>query len=130
MQKTSTFYTFWCRDIKLFQNDIKIINICCKNFLLSASKIAHELIRHPISAGASIPTKTMMHFPLFQISPLFQKNFRTFRIFFTILPFPEKFLDFHSPKFLMTFFLSSTTNFEFSTFFPSVSRILFFPPYF
>src|SRR6218665_2192893 len=50
------------------------------------------------------PSETMMHFPLFQISPLFSKNFRTLRKIFTILPFPNKFLDFHPPKFLMTFF--------------------------
>src|SRR6218665_1620815 len=57
-------------------------------------------------AGASIPPETMMHFPpLFQISPLFLENFRTFWKISTILPFPEKFLDFHLPKFLMTFFL-------------------------
>src|SRR6218665_3374823 len=34
-------------------------------------------------------------------------------MFFTILTFPDKF---HPPKFLMTFFYSSTTNFEFPLF--------------
>jgi len=86
-------------------------------------------------AGAPIPSETMMHFPLFQISPLFLKNFRTFGNFFTILPFPEKCLHFHPPKFLTTFFFnSSTTNFPLfsavSVHFPLVSRKLFFPPYF
>src|SRR6218665_169362 len=39
-------------------------------------------------SGASIPPGTMMHFPLlFQISPLFSKNFRTLTNFFKILPF-------------------------------------------
>src|SRR6218665_469100 len=79
----------------------------------------------------------MMHFPpLFQISPLFPKKFRTFRNFFTILPFPEKFLDFHPPKFLMTFFfLVIDHKFRNSPLFslfqyisPLVSRKLFFPP--
>src|SRR6218665_1551685 len=79
----------------------------------------------------------MMHFPpCFRFLPYFSKNFHTLWKIFTILPFPEKFLDFHPPKFLMTFFKSSTTNFEFppifpvSVHFPTVSRKLLFPPYF
>src|SRR6218665_2764204 len=47
----------------------------------------------------------MMHFPPVSDPPLFQKKIRTFWTIFTILPFPEKFLDFHPPKFVMTFFL-------------------------
>ena len=56
-----------------------------------------------------------------------------------MLPFPDKFLDFHPPKFLMTFLKSSTTNFEISIF-PSISPVsvhsplfskkYYFPPYF
>ena len=47
-----------------------------------------------------------MHFPpYFRFPPLFQKKCRTFWNIFPILPFPDKFLDFHPPKFLMTFFL-------------------------
>src|SRR6218665_2852742 len=42
---------------------------------------------------------------MFQIFPLFSKYFRTLRKIFTILPFPDKFIDFHPPKFLMTLFL-------------------------
>ena len=58
-----------------------------------------------ILSWASIPPETMMHFTsLFQISPLFSKNFQTQWTIFSILPFPEKFLCFHPPKFLMTFF--------------------------
>ena len=49
------------------------------------------------------PPETMMHFPLFQISPYFRKIFWTLRKIFAILLFPDKFLDFHPPKFLMTF---------------------------
>ena len=30
-----------------------------------------------LATGASIPPETMMHFPLFQISPLFSKKFQT-----------------------------------------------------
>src|SRR6218665_2339056 len=49
--------------------------------------------------GRPSPTETMMHFPpLFQISLLFSKNFQTLRKIFTILPFPEKFLDFSSAE--------------------------------
>src|SRR6218665_1706097 len=81
----------------------------------------------------------MMNFPpLFQISPLFLKIFRTFWKFFTILPFPEKFLDLHPPKFLMTFFFShrpQISNFPsyfrcFSTFSPLFREHFSFPPTF
>src|SRR6218665_2506262 len=68
----------------------------------------------------------MMHFPLFQISSLFSKKFQTLWKVFKILPFPEKCLDFHPPKFLTTFsFKSSTTNFLFPPLFPCFST---FPP--
>src|SRR6218665_3086097 len=46
----------------------------------------------------------MMHFPPVADFPLFSKKFRTLRNILTILPFPDKFLYFHSPKFLTTFF--------------------------
>ena len=59
-----------------------------------------------MGSGASIPPEAMMHFPLFQISPYFSKDFQTFL----------KFLVFYSPKFLMTFFPC------FSTFPPSLFR--------
>jgi len=55
------------------------------------------------AAGASIPPEAMMHFPLFQILPYFRFFLDSVEIF-PILPFPKKFLDFHPPKFLMTFF--------------------------
>src|SRR6218665_1521365 len=61
----------------------------------------------------------MMHFsPCFRFPPLFSTNFQTLWKIFKILPFPERFFDFHSPKFLMTFFSLL------------VSRKLLFPPYF
>src|SRR6218665_336523 len=70
-------------------------------------------------------TMTMMHFPpLFQISPLFSKNFQTLTKIFTVLPFPEKFLDFYPPKFLCDLFLSSTTNFEFPPYLPCFNTFL------
>src|SRR6218665_117891 len=79
----------------------------------------------------------MMHFPLFQISPLFSKNFRTQRKIFKLLPFLEKFLDFHPPKFLMTFFLVIDHKFRispyfccFSTFPPCFAKIILSPPTF
>src|SRR6218665_696883 len=77
----------------------------------------------------------MMHFrPLLQIShPLFSKKFLTLWKIFNILPFPEKFLDFHPPKFLMIFFLVIDHKFRISPYFPCfgpfppVSRKLLFP---
>src|SRR6218665_3833392 len=69
--------------------------------------------------GRPSPSETMMHFrPLFQIFPLFSRNFQTLRKMLTILPFPEKFLDFHPPKFLMTFFLVIDHKFRISPLFP------------
>src|SRR6218665_3198244 len=69
----------------------------------------------------------MMHFPLFQISPLFSKHFQTLWKICNILPFPEKFLDFHRPKFLMTSFLVIDHKFRISPYFPCFST---FPPCF
>src|SRR6218665_1884643 len=55
-------------------------------------------------AGASIPPETMMNLPpCFRFPPLSSKTFQTLWKMFQILPFPEKFLDFHPSKFLMTF---------------------------
>ena len=56
----------------------------------------------------------MMHFPPVSDFPLFSKNFRTLTKIFKILPFPERFLDFHPPKFLMTFFLVIDHKFRIS----------------
>src|SRR6218665_1827590 len=50
------------------------------------------------------PPEAMMHFPPCFRFPLFSKKFQTLWKIFKILPFPDKFLDFHPPKFLMTFF--------------------------
>src|SRR6218665_3522627 len=75
----------------------------------------------------------MMHFPLFRISPLFSKNSQTLWKIFKLLPFSEKFLDFHPPKFLMTFFLvidhkfrllfTYFTCFSFPTFPPTLTMM-------
>src|SRR6218665_3513254 len=79
----------------------------------------------------------MMHFPPVSDFPLFSKSFMILLEISKILPFPEKISDFHPPKFLMTFFYSSTTNyFEFLpilpvlVYFPPDWRKLLFPPYF
>src|SRR6218665_1186771 len=80
--------------------------------------------------------QTMMHFPLFQLSPLLGNTFRTPMKIFHIYSFPDKFLDFHPPKFLMTFFSHrpQISNFlpifPVSVHFPPLSRKLLFPPYF
>src|SRR6218665_2535917 len=72
----------------------------------------------------------MMHFPLcFRFPPIFQKFSHSFKI----LPFPEKFMDFHPPKFLMTFLVIDhkfriPLIFPVSVHFPHVSRKLLFPP--
>src|SRR6218665_2491274 len=80
-----------------------------------------------VSRGVHTP-ETMMHFPpCFRFFPLFSKKFRTLRTIFTMLPFPEKFLDFHPPKFLMTLFLVIDHKFRISPCFPCFST---FPPCF
>jgi len=77
-----------------------------------------------------------MHSPLFQIFPLFSKKFQTLWKMSKMLPFPEKFLNFHPSKSLMTFFIVIDHKFRISPFSlfryisPSVSRKLLFPPYF
>src|SRR6218665_3490304 len=77
---------------------------------------------------------TMMHFPpYFRFPPLFSTNFRTLRKIFTILPCPDKFLDFHPPKFL-TFFSRrpQISNFPpifaVSVHFPLFHENYYFPP--
>src|SRR6218665_997596 len=76
----------------------------------------------------------MMHFPTrFRFPSLFSKKFQTLWTIFTILPFPEKFLDFHPPKFLMTFLVIDhkfriPPIFSVSVYFPPVSRKFLFPP--
>src|SRR6218665_839590 len=62
--------------------------------------------------GRPSPLRPCCTSPLFQVSPI-SKNFQTLWKIFELLPCPEKFPHFHPPKFLMTFFQSSTTNFEF-----------------
>src|SRR6218665_672165 len=47
----------------------------------------------------------MMHFSPVSDFPLFSKKFQILRKIFKMLPFLEKFLAFHPPKFVMTFFL-------------------------
>src|SRR6218665_2336647 len=59
----------------------------------------------------------MMHFPLFQISPLFSKFFLTFCEISEMLPFPDKISYFHPPKFLTTFFLVINHKFRISPLF-------------
>src|SRR6218665_265660 len=74
----------------------------------------------------------------FGFSPDFRNISQTPWKIFPILPFPEKFLDFHPPKFLMTFFLFfshriqilNSPYFPCFTIFPPISRKLLFSPYF
>ena len=83
-----------------------------------------SLMRHTSvlwGQGRPSPPETMMHFPS-PVSdfPLFSKNVQTPRKIFTILLFPGKFLDFHPPKFLMTFFL--VIDYKFPPIFPRTGR--------
>jgi len=64
-----------------------------------------------------------MHSPLFQILPLFSNKIQTLRKIFAVLPFPDKFFDFHPPKFLMTFFLVIDRKFRISPLFSNFHLI-------
>src|SRR6218665_1370456 len=73
----------------------------------------------------------MMHFPPVSDFPLFSKKFQTLRKIFTMLPFPDKFLDFHPPKFLMTFppyFNKFSPVLDKFTCFLHTLRVFRFPP--
>jgi len=90
-----------------------------------------------ICRGVHPPLRPWCISPLFQISPLFSKNVQTLWKIFNILPFPEKFLDFHPPKFLMTFFshrpqISKFPSYFlcFSTFPSYLAKIIISPLYF
>ena len=81
--------------------------------------------------GASIPSEAMMHFPPPCFSfPLFSKKFQTLWKIFKILPFPEKSLDFHTSKFLMTFLLVIDRKFRVPPYFPFFPVSVHFPPCF
>src|SRR6218665_420375 len=87
--------------------------------------------------GRPSPSEAMMHFPCFRFPPYFRKMFRRSKIL-KMLPFPEKFLDFHPQKFLMTsfFFLVIDHKFRMSPCFPCFGTFPFcfakiiIPPYF
>jgi len=85
----------------------KFLTICFSHspeFSLVPKRVCLTNTKVQLHTGASIPSETMMHFPPVSDPPIFSKNFRTLRKILEILPFPEKVLDFHTPKFLMTFF--------------------------
>src|SRR6218665_1699629 len=93
-----------------------------------------EIIHQGLDKGVH-PPEPMMHLPLFQISPLFQKIFQSMSKKFQISIFREKFL-FYPPKFLMTFFYSLTQNSNFTLFLRTIHTFPLcfgnnnFPPYF
>src|SRR6218665_3115725 len=71
----------------LHQSSFKLINTS----LGKALKIMGSAF---FRAGSSIPSETMMHFPLFQISPYFRKNFEIRGKFSQFYLFPTNFLIF------------------------------------
>src|SRR6218665_3514031 len=73
----------------------------------------------------SIPSETMMHFPPVSDSPPISEKFSDFLRNFYNVTF--KFLDFHPPKFLMTFFLVIHHKFRIPPYFRCSST---FPPCF
>ena len=96
----------------------------------------HVELTPPPSAGASIPSEAMMHYPLFQISPYFLKKIALRGKIFPTWPFTKNFLDFNAPKFLMTFFSHwpqihkclILPYFRYFTTFPPFPGKCYFPP--
>src|SRR6218665_16440 len=82
-------------------------------------KLSHLL------AEASIPPEAMMHFPPFQISPCFPKNFLTA---WKISPFTRKFFRFSGAKISDDLFLVINHKFRISS--PNVAISIHFSPYF
>jgi len=77
--------------------------------------------------GRPSPMRQWCILPLFQISPsILENNFQTPWKFSPILPFPNKFLDFHSILVIEYKFLISPYFRYFRTF-PPISRELLFP---
>jgi len=73
--------------------DILVFYPACRPEVKRIWQISSGLILQP---GAYIPPETMMHFPpCFRFPPYFRKILWLWRKIFTILPFPDKFLDFH-----------------------------------
>src|SRR6218665_3951559 len=112
-------------------SNFSMLSHACSTFMYTQvdKKMLLSQIRQP---GASIPSETMMHFPPVTDSPLFSKNFRTLRKIFKLLPFTEKFIDFHPPKFLKIFFSHRISNFPLifavSVHFPLFRENYYSPP--
>ena len=123
---TAVYYIKWRYSIYSDQN----ISITKLSFLVS--KYENTVTKCYHVQGRPSSSEAMMHFPLFQISPLFAKNFQTPWEFFSI--FPQKNVRFHPPKMSDDPFLVIHWKFCISprkiVHFPSISRKLFFSPYF
>src|SRR6218665_262970 len=82
--------------------------------------------------GTSIHPEAMMHPPVSDVPPIFQKCSDSVKNFLNFTPFPEIFFHFHPPKFLMTFF--SHQIFPYfpcdSVHFPLFRKIIILPPAF
>ena len=74
-----------------------------KSEIKETSMARHWLVNDRLIIGLDEPRgvhppETMMHFPPVSDFPLFSKKFQTRWKIFKMLPFPEKFLDFHPPS--------------------------------
>ena len=89
------------------------------------------VVYQDLLTGASISPKAMMHFPLFQIPPIFEKlsesleNFQNFTFSRQISPFSSDDL-----FLVIDHIFRISPIFPISVPFPSVLRKLLFPPYF
>src|SRR6218665_2071531 len=95
-------------------SECAITQFCCCILKIMSSQDQLHCVNNQ---GRPSPLRPCCISPLFQIFPLFSKKCRTQRKIFTILPFPDKFLDFLPRKFPMTFFLVIDHKFRISSLF-------------
>ena len=101
-------------------------------------KICISVTSYAPDQGRPPPLRPWCISPCFRFTPLFSNNVQTLWKIFPILPFPEKFLDFHPKNFWWPFVFFShqpqISNFPpvfaVSKHFPPISRKLFFPTLF
>ena len=110
-----SLFTTFCPPIFWFDHPIFLTSLLRQWKLIS--------FHHEADQGLPSPWGNDAFPPCFRF-PLFPKKFLTRWEMSTILPFPEKFSDFHPPKFLMTFSLVIDHKFRISPSFPCFCTFL------
>src|SRR6218665_334150 len=106
-----------------------IVRLNCVSEFTGASRSFRVIFRWPglskrLDSRGVHPSEAIFH--LFQIFPLFSKKNSDSAENFQNFTFPEKFLDFHPTKFLMTDFLFIDHKFRIPPYFPCFSTFPLF----